>query len=135
MQHDRDFRSASGLDALFAEAASAATDLARAEMALLRREVTANMQRFTNGILAAIAALLCGFLALALASLAVVEWLTPALESRALASLVTAAMVIAIAIPCILFARARLSSEMLDPRRTRQSLAGFGSQLRRSLRR
>ncbi|MCG6121383.1 MAG: phage holin family protein [Microvirga sp.] len=135
MNHDRSSERAAGLDALFAEAASAATELARGEMALLRRELASNTQRFAGGLVAAVVAAFCGLIALALACLALVEWLAPIMESRALAALVVAAIALALAIPCMLFARARLSADILDPRRTRYSLAAAGSQLRRSLRR
>lgn len=135
MNHERNFRPAGGLDTMLAEASAAAADLARSEMALLRRELTTGARRFSGGLAAAATALFCAFLAIGLASLALVEWLTPVVGSRMMAMLVTAALALALALACALFARLRLSAETLDPELTRRSLADAGERLRESLRR
>lgn len=133
MRHDREFRAASGIDVMLAEATSAAADLARGEMALLRRELTTSARRFSGGLVAAATALFCAFLAIGLAALALVEWLTPLVGSQMMAMLVAAALALALALGCALVARARLSAEALDPDGARRSLAETGERLRESL--
>lgn len=127
MQHDRVRSAEGGLDALFAEAASAARELARGEIALLRRELADNAGRMGAGVVAAVAAAFFGLAAIAMLCVALVDWLIPVTGSLALAALSVAAIAAAFGLVLALYARARLAGASLAPDRTRRSLARDGA--------
>jgi tetrahydromethanopterin S-methyltransferase subunit F len=110
------------LQRLVREVARNAADLVQRELALFRGELKSGISGLAVAIITALAAIAFVITGLTLLAGALVEYLTPVLESRALADLLVGIGALAIAAILLLVARHRMSLDQMAPKRSLRAL-------------
>lgn len=115
-------RDRTSIQALVAEAIREAADLARKEVALFRTEMSHNVKLLIAGIVALMASAVFAIATLILLTDAFVNWLATVVDSQALASLITAGVMLLITLVLIAYGRSKLSAATLEPTHTIRSV-------------